>query len=179
MVLDCWSGLLSAYGDGQNALLEGAEGLLDGIPLAGGSGLGSWARSGLEEALEAVGLQPANLSALKPVLASAGAVTEGDSGAFSVEFRQLQQLALRGSSPTGTVLDGLLAGVQSGAFDALDVGDGGITVATFTVPVVDVQVPITIALPPSVSDGARSWVERAAETLRSLVSSAESERIWQ
>lgn len=179
MVLDCWSGLLSAYGDGQNALLEGVEGLLDGIPLAGGSGLGSWARSGLEEALEAAGLQPANLSALKPVLASAGAVTEGDSGAFSVEFRQLQQLALRGSSPTGTVLDGLLAGVQSGAFDALDVVDGGITVAMFTVPIVDAQVPVTIALPPSVSDGARSWVERAAETLRSLVSSAESERIWQ
>ncbi len=179
MALDCWSGLLSAYGAGQNALLDGVEGLLADIPLAGSSGLGSWARAGLEEAVEAAGLQPANLSALKPALASAGAVTEGDPGMFSVEFSRLQQQALRGSSPTGTVLDGLLAGMQSTAFDALEIADGGITVATFSVPIVGAQVPITIALPPSVSSAARSWVEQAVSVLRSLADTVESERVWQ
>lgn len=179
MALGCWSKLLSAYGDGQNALMDGVEGLLADVPLIGSSGLGSWARSELGKTLEAVGLQPASLSALKPVLASSGAVTEGGSDAFSVEFGQLRQRALRGSSPTGSVLDGLFAGMQDSAFDALDVADGGVTVATFTVPVVGTQVPITIALPPSVGAAARSWVEQAAAALRSLTASTESGGTWQ
>lgn len=179
MALDCWSALLSAYGTGQEALLDGLEEMLSGVPLANGSGLGTWARGKLQGALEAAGLQPARLSAVKPVLASAGTVTKGDSGEFSRGFQQLRQQALRGSSPTGTVLDGLLPVVRETAFDALDRAGEKVTVATFKVPVLDVEVPITIALPPSVAEGARSWVDGALEALRSLANGASHERVWQ
>lgn len=179
MVLDCWSGLLSAYGSGQASLLSGVEEMLSGIPLANSSGLGSWARGQLEQVIEAAGLQPANLSAMKPVLASAGMVTQGDQGTFSVRFQQLRQQALRGSSPSGNPLDGMATVMGEEAFDVLDRAEEGVVVASFVVPVIEMEVPITIALPPSLADGARGWVQRAAEALRSLGQGGSGQRVWQ
>ena len=40
-VLDCWSGLLDAYAQGQEALDDSVSSALDGLPLAGASGLGA------------------------------------------------------------------------------------------------------------------------------------------
>ena len=37
-VLDCWSGLLDAYAQGQEALDDSVSSALDGLPLAGASG---------------------------------------------------------------------------------------------------------------------------------------------
>lgn len=179
LALNCWSALLSAYGTGQQALFSGMQETLDGIPLLGSSGLGSWAKGKLEEIVDVAGLQPANLAALKPVLAGTADVVAGDSGAFSVKFRQLQQTALRGSTPTGTVFDGLMAGLDGTDLGSWLGGRDEITVATFTVPIVGTEVPVTIALPPSVGLAARNWVESAISALNGLVSGGRDQRVWQ
>ncbi len=179
LALNCWSALLSAYGSGQQALFAGMEQALNGIPLLGSSGLGGWARGKLEDLVEVAGLQPANLAALKPALAGTADVVAGDSGTFAVKFRQLQQTALRGSTPTGTVFDGLMAGIDGTDVGTWLSGEGEITVATFTVPILEVEVPVTLALPPSVGVAARSWVESAIAALNGLVSGGRNQRVWQ
>ena len=77
-VLDCWSGLLDAYAQGQEALDDSVSSALDGLPLAGASGLGAWAAGALREAVRAAGLAPAELDALKPVLVNSAHVAERD-----------------------------------------------------------------------------------------------------
>lgn len=69
-VLGLWGSLLDAYGSGVEGLTDGVSGMLDGIPLASASGLGPWASNALMEALESVGLEPANTAPAKPVIAN-------------------------------------------------------------------------------------------------------------
>lgn len=69
-VLGLWSALLNAYKTGVEGLRSGVKKLLDGIPLVGASGLGTWAAEELSSMLEGVGLQPANTGAVKPVVSN-------------------------------------------------------------------------------------------------------------
>lgn len=78
-VLGLWGSLLDAYGSGVEGLTDGVSDVLNGIPLVSASGLGPWASSALMDALESVGLEPANAAPAKPVIANSGHVaSKGD-----------------------------------------------------------------------------------------------------
>ena len=77
--LGLWSGILHAYGSGVDGLVSAVGGILDGLPLMGASGLGSWAREGLTGVIENCGLEPARTDSAKPVVINtAHVVGRGD-----------------------------------------------------------------------------------------------------
>ena len=91
IVLDAWSWLLVAYSDGQSAVTGAIRQGLDSLPLVGASGLGTWAADKLSGAIEAVGLQPAEVGALKPVLVNSGHVAAKGEGTFASGYLSVKQ----------------------------------------------------------------------------------------
>lgn len=119
VALRCWSGLLEAYGSGQEALSSTIKDLLDGIPFVSASGLGTWAEKAFQETMEMLGLQPARLKALKPVIANTGDVASACDASLAQSYVQAKQGALEGAA----ALDGVLAWSNQ----ALSLGNQGIS----------------------------------------------------
>ncbi|WP_172136904.1 TadE/TadG family type IV pilus assembly protein [Adlercreutzia sp. ZJ473] len=179
VVLDCWSGLLSAFAQGQEALSGAIEGALGSLPLASASGLGAWASGKLRDAVAACGLEPVKLDALKPVLVNTGRVAEAGDDAFSVRFREAKRRALATSSGSGSLFAGLVDDVEDGALGLLDDAEGGVTVASVELPVGGVRIPVKLALPSFAADEARGFVAVCAQKVRSAVGAAAGARAWE
>lgn len=178
IVLDCWSSLLGAFSKGQEALVGAVEQALGSLPLVGPSGLGSWAAGKLRDSLDAVGLAPAQLDALKPVLVNTGHVTAAGDDAFSASFATAKQRALSASSPSTSLFVALVDGVESSVLDHVERLEDGVVVATVEFPAAGLSFPVTLALPPAVSQGAAGFVEQCAEVVRSFAGSLSSVRSW-
>lgn len=178
-VLDCWSVLLETYGEGRDSLVRAVESSLDGIPLAGASGLGKWAAGKLEELADAAGLQPAELDALKAVLVNTSCVVERDPSAFSRSLASAKEAAARGSSPATDVFSiatGALGGLVSDG--SSDIG-GEFEVARVDLPLGAGEVPVTIALPDAVSQRMRDALTVCAGALGSVGGEALAVGSWQ
>lgn len=167
IVLDCWSGLLRAYGEGQAALASAVEGATSAIPLASVSGLGSWAAGALSDAFSAAGLQPARLNALRPVLVNSVHVAAAGEGRFSATYGSVREQALRFSSPTADLFTSVALELEAEALGFLPPG-GRIEVARIELPVGDASFPVTIAVPPALTEGAQSLVRRCFDAVGSL-----------
>lgn len=178
VLLDCWSGVLRVFGEGQKALSEGISRALDTMPLASKSGLGSWAAKALSDAFGALGLEPANLHALKPVLVNSGHITAGDGGAFSIAFQRAKRQALSVSSPTGALFSGLVDDIEAEAYDQLDALGEGVVVAVVEFPLGGLSVPLKLALPPLLVQEGKGFIEQSFDALRSVMASAVGERVW-
>lgn len=180
MALDAWSALLGAYASGQDAVADAIDGLFGSIPLASESGLGSWGASAFSSAMESLGLEPADLDALKPVTVNSVHVARADSdSAFSKRFIAARDKALAASGPTSDVFSSLVVDAERSAYDALGVFDGSVEVARIS-PLGDggPTIPIEIALPQSVRDAADGLVEEAADAVRSLYANVSGVRAW-
>lgn len=178
IVLDAWSGLLGAFSDGQQSLTDAVEGALDSVPLASLSGLGEWAADGLRHAFEAAGLAPADLDALKPVLVNTGYVAGADEGGFSVAFMTAKERALSLSASSTSLFTALVDDVEADAFSAVERVEEGVVVARIELPVGGVSIPVTLALPPTVTDQAAGLVSRCADAVRSLYGTVTGTRVW-
>ena len=179
IVLDCWSGLLRAYGEGQEALAEAVESAASEVPLVSASGLGTWAAGALRDAFAAAGLQPARLGALRPVLVNSAHVAAAGDDRFSATFRSVREQALRFSSPTADLFTSVALELESEALDAVSAAERGVEVARIELPIGDVSIPVTVALPPSLGDDARDLVGRAFDAAASLYGEvAEVTRPW-
>ncbi|MGI6216160.1 MAG: hypothetical protein ACOYIK_00965 [Coriobacteriales bacterium] len=75
-VFSLWSKALLMYNNGVDSLSKGIEDALDSLPMVGDTGLGSWAKDKLLGVLDDLGLQPVELSSLKPVLVNSAEVLE-------------------------------------------------------------------------------------------------------
>ena len=89
-----WSGFLGVYTQGHDALLETVESVLNGIPLMGASGLGSWASGALKDTVEGFGFAPVDLAARKAVLVNSQHVLKADDSAFSARLLSAKEAAL-------------------------------------------------------------------------------------
>ena len=180
IVLDCWSGLLRAYGEGQVALGSAAEAAVASVPLASASGLGGWAAGVLRDALASAGLQPARLDALRPVLVNSVHVASTGEERFSVTYRSVREQALRFSSPTADLFASVALELESEALDAVSAAERGVELARIELPVGDASIPVTVALPPSLTEGARDLVGRCFDAVGSLYAEVtEVVRPWQ
>ncbi len=177
IVLDCWSSLLGAYGAGQAALIEGVERALDGLPLVGSSGLGPWAAEVLGDGLAAVGLQPADTAPLKPVLVDSGAVASADDSPLSVRYLAVREEMLGSAPSSGNVFGSLADRIEREAFDRLDGLE--IEIACIELPIVGLSLPLTVALPPVVTEGAQGLVERAVDVVRSAAATLGLDGSWE
>lgn len=179
LAVNAWTWLLRAYGDGQEALVEGVRKALDGIPLLSACGLGSWAADALTDAIATVGLQPAKLDVLKPVTVNTAHVAGAGSDEVAVRYAAVQQRARSVSSSSCDLFVGIVDEVERQAYDAIEEVSGGLVVAEVEFPVGGFKVPIRLTLPPAVKDAANGLVEDAAGALRGLYGSIVGLREWQ
>ncbi len=177
VVLDVWSGMLEVYAGGQEALEEAIRDGLSSVPLAGPSGLGTWASSALSSVVEAAGLAPANLDALRPVVVNTAHVASRDDGAFSARLLELKRVAVENPLASNDPFAALVRAVGARVSDAVESSDGTLEVASFDFGG-GASIPITISLPEAVKDAAPGFVERLSETLIDVHSSITGARPW-
>lgn len=180
VVLECWSGLLSVYTDGQQALGSAIEQALNSLPLIGPSGLGTWAKGALSGAIEDCGLAPANLNAVKPVLVNSAHVAALDESAFGARLLSIKQQAVENPLQSNGLFSSVISTVEQGLQDTFVPADGKVEIARIElIEGVGPTIPIEISLPPAVSSAVSNAISSAADALRSLVASVVGERVWE
>ena len=179
IVLDVWSALLFAYAKGQDAVDDAIEGVIGLIPFASASGLGTWASKCFRSLMEELGLQPAELDALKPVTVSTEAIALEGSGGFATRFLVVQRSALAISSGGTELFSSVVSDIERKALNDLGVKNGKVELVTIE-PLGSggPSIPITITLPSSVVNAGSSLVERARAALRKLPSNATKGKSW-
>lgn len=180
IALDLWSRMLSAYSQGVDALIEGVESGLSQLPLASASGLGTWASTKLRNLLDDVGLEPAELEALKPVLVNSAHVAskdEGDLGANLIATKQhiishpfsstdlFASLLSDGERSAIEGVHGLGDSVEIASIELL--GDGG------------PSIPITIPLPEAAKEHGVASIQSLFGRIRSLYAEVTGVRTWE
>ena len=175
--LDCWSGMLQAYRGGQQKMEDALAGALNGLPLASESGLGTWAAKQLKKLVASVGLQPASVDALKPVLVGTAQVASKGTAAFGVRYLQVQGAAVRAAGGTGSVFSSVAAAVEDKAAALLG---SSYTLATIQpLGSLGPSIPLTITLPSSVQGKARGLVSQLAGQLAGVGGSSSEVRKWE
>ena len=180
MLLDAWSWMLKAYSDGQDALVNGVKGGLDTLPLVGASGLGTWASGKLKEAIKAVGLQPAQIAALKPALVNSAHVAAKGEGSFSSGLLSAKQRVVAHPHAATDLFSAFLTDAERAALDRIEgmgdsieiasielLGDGGPTI------------PVTIPIPETVKAQGIAVVQDAFARLRSQHAQTMEVRPWE
>ena len=170
---------MRAYAEGQQAVETGVAQALDGLPLASASGLGTWAADALGSCVGALGLQPAKLDALKPVVVNTQHVAAADEGAFAVRFLAVKRQALAFPSTTTDLFSSVVDSVEDAVLEELADSNGTIELAVIEFPVGGVSVPITITLPPAVVEAAGGLVDNLANALRSVCGEVTGVRAWE
>lgn len=180
VVLDCWSGLLGAYVEGQEAIEGAVERAVDALPFASASGLGSWAAEAFQKVVGALGLQPAKLDALKPVLVNSAHVASADEGAFSARFLSVKQQAIAHPLQSTDLFSSVVTSAEAAALESIANFDGVVEIASVELlgeggP----SIPITIALPPAIKDIAVGFIVDIANGVRSLYAQVTGVRSWE
>ena len=181
IVLDLWSSLLFAYSQGQEALSQGIEQAIDAIPFASESGLGTWAAAGFNDLMSALGFEPAKLDALKPVLLNSAHVLSSDESAFSSTLIGMKKRYLSsGDTGEGSLFSVALSEVEAAALEYVEVAAEKIVIASIELfgkegP----SIPLTIALPPALTNIATDAISRAFDSFRNLESTITGIRRWE
>lgn len=179
IVLDCWAGLLKAYASGQSALDEALSHAIDALPFASASGLGTWASSSFGSAVKSVGLEPAKLDALKPILVNSAHVAGKDTSGFGAKLVAVKQEAIAHPSDSTSIFSSLVGAAETGLLTRVEGLADGMELAEIELFEGGPSFIIRIALPASLAQGAQDWVEGAANALRDLHASIVGVRAWE
>ena len=153
---------------------------LDALPLVGESGLGSWVADALRDAVEAVGLEPAELGALKPVLVNSSHVAAKDDGALGGKLVALKQAIYEHPLMSTDLFGSLLTGAEQSVLSTIDSADGTIHVAEIELTGSDgTSIPVNIALPESVKQMGIDFVTGLFASIRSFYVQTTGVRIWE
>ena len=144
-----WSGALSAYADGQSALDAAVREGVGGLPLVSASGLGDWAADALSDAFRTVGLQPANLDALRPATVNTAHVAQAGDSAFCARLLEVKRQAVEHPLMSNDVFSSVVGAVRRDVLQRFDAWGDSMEVATISIG--GAQVPVTVALPPAVN----------------------------
>ena len=171
-----WSGALSTYADGQSALDAAVREGLGGLPLVSASGLGDWAADALSDAFRAVGLQPANLDALRPATVNTAHVAQAGDSAFCARLLEVKRQAVEHPLMSNDVFSSVVGAVRRDVLQRFDAWGDSVEVATISIG--GAQVPVTVALPPAVKGLASDAIGAAADKLLSVYASVTGLRQW-
>ena len=176
-VMDVWSAALYAYADGQSRIGDALDELDSKLSFGSESGLGIWSSKEFSKLMESLGLQPVELDAPKPVLVNTQHVLEADSGAFSTRLLAVKSVASHLSG--GSVLEGIIGGVEGEALECIDGFSGKLTIAEIEIAGEgSPTIPLTITLPDAVGEGATDLVSSIADRLRDLAGGVIEGRQW-
>lgn len=178
IVLDCWSGILGAYANGQQALSDTVESALNALPLASASGLGTWAAAALSDVIDAVGLTPANMDALKPVLVNSAHITLADDSAFSGRLLSIKQQAVANPLSSNDLFSSVVGAAEQGAIEDIQTADP-IEIASVELFDGGPSFTIEIPLPSAVKETAVDVVSDIANQLRALYGQVTGVRVWE
>jgi hypothetical protein len=182
-VFDLWGTALLFYNQGVDSLIGGVGGFLRSVPLVNQTPLASWAEDALREAIGAVGLEGADLDVPKPVLVnSTHVLRNSDSTAASGLASAKEAYSSLPGSGSGTletyVFNGLLMEAQERTAQHLEQ-----EITIFTLSFGDLpglpQIPIKIALPPTVVEKGRGLLDDAFASISSSVGGADGDDVWE
>ena len=180
IVLDAWSWLLVAYSDGQDALMGAVQSGLDALPLVGASGLGTWASEKLSGAIESVGLQPAEVGALKPVLVNSGHVAAKGEGSFTSGYLSVKQRIVAHPLMSTDLFSSLLTDAERVALDRIDgLGDSVEIASVELMGPGGPSLPVVIPLPDSAKAQGAAFVQGLFEQVRSFYAETTGVRVWE
>lgn len=153
--------------------------VLGSIPIASQSGLGDWASKRFHSAADAVGLQPADTAAWKPVTVNSWHVAQADPHApASDALLRAKHLVVHLSSNSSAPLSGIVDASAAVVEEEID-GIGTVRIAEISLG--DEQgpsIPIEIALPSGVKDAGKDLLGRARDALKSLTTSPSQVKPW-
>ena len=180
MVLNAWSWMLKAYSDGQEALLDGIERGLDVLPLASASGLGTWASGKLSDASEQVGLQPAEIGALKPLLVNSAHVAAKDEGSFGSGYLSVKQHVVAHPMMSTDLFSAVLTDAERTALAQVDELGDSVEIASIELfgdggP----SIPVTVPIPKEVRDWASGSIVELFGRIRSYYVDTTGVRVWE
>ena len=180
VVLGCWSGLLGAYLEGQEAVQGAVERAVDALPFASASGLGSWAAGAFEKVAGALGLEPAKLDALKPVLVNSAHAAAADDASFTARFLAVKAQAVAHPLASTDLFSSVVTAAEAAAVEGIAGLDGTIEIASVRLfgdggP----AIPITIALPQAARDAAADFASGVADGVRSVYAQVTGVRAWE
>ena len=180
IVLDVWSRMLVAYADGHAALVDGVEEGLNAVPLAGASGLGTWAAEKLEGAIAAVGLQPAEVGALKPVIVNSAHVAAKGEGSLASGLVSVKQRVIAHPIPSTSLFSGLLSEAEKEAVSRIDgLGDSVEIASIELLGGAGPTIPVTIPIPAEVKDASKGFVSGIVDQVRSFYFEVTGVRVWE
>lgn len=177
--VSCWSGLLETYGSGQQALASTIEEMFAGIPLVSASGLGTWASNAFQETMELLGLQPAKLKALKPVIANTGAIATECNDTLSQTYSQIKSGAQQGAAALESML--------SWSSETLYLANEGISFVGSSVEIGSFSpfgeegpnFTLSVALPAQVQSTLDGVLESAAQGIQGAWQQMGGQALWQ
>ena len=180
IALDVWSSALSAYSNGVSSLTSGVESGLNALPLAGASGLGTWAAGKMRGIMKDVGLEPAKLEALKPVLVNSAHVAEKDDGKVGSGLVAVKQQVLAHPLYSTDLFSALLTDAEKNVISQVEglgdsveiasielVGEGGPTI------------PITIPVPDELKQFGVSTLQGWFDRIRAYHAETTEVRAWE
>ncbi len=179
IVLDCWSGMLMAYAGGQKVLENTISAALDSLPLMGASGLGTWAAGALSDVVSTVGLKPANLDALKPVLVNSAHVTRADTSAFSAQLLLLKKQAITNPLASNNLFSSVIASVGDSIVGTLQSSNGKVEIATITLYEGGPSLTIEISLPSAINDATPGVVQDIANGIKAVYAQVTGVKVWE
>ena len=139
-IASVWGDLLVSYGDGYRAFSQTMDDAFKRLSDLGLGNVSTWLKGALGDAASLTAMQPADLSAKKPVLANSADVMarSGD------DARGMLNAVVAGAAHARPGVDGMLSALGVGILTMN--GTGKITVAEFTVPGTDITVPLEVDL---------------------------------
>ena len=180
IVLDAWSWMLKAYGDGQGALVDGVESGLNALPLVGASGLGSWASEKLVDAIASAGLQPAEIGALKPVTLNTAHVAAKAEGSFASAYVGVKQRVVSHPLASTDLFSAVMTEAERVAIAR--VGEIGDSVEIASIELLGEggpSIPITIPIPEAAKAQGVGFIQSVFERLRSYRAETSEVRAWE
>ncbi len=178
-VLGCWSALLQGYSQGHSALVGAVRDGLNGLPLMESTGLGTWAADKLSALIESLGLAPADVDALRPVVVNTAHVASADGSAVGARLVDIKRQAVAFPLQSLDLFSSLITGSESAALQGAAGLSSGIEIARIEISGLGISVPVTIALPPCVSQAASDLVVSLADQVRGIYGSIAGVRVWE
>ncbi len=179
-VLDAWSWLLVAYSNGQEAITGAIKQGLNGLPLVGASGLGTWAADKLSSAIETIGLQPAEVGALKPVLVNSSHVAAKGEGSFASGFMSIKQRIIAHPLMSTDLFGSILTEAEQAALAQIDgLGDSVQIASIELLGEGGPAIPIAIPLPDAVKAQGAGIIQALFARVRSFYIETTGVRVWE
>ena len=180
VVLDVWSAMLVAYSDGQQAVAGAIEKGLNSVPLVGESGLGTWAADKLKGAIEGVGLEPAEVGALKPVLVNSGHVAGKAEDGPAQAYMTVKQTIIAHPLMSTDLFSSVLTEAEATALSSIEGLGDSVEIASIELSGSGgVSIPITIPLPDAAKEFGVSAVQEVFARLRSFYVEVSGARVWE